>query len=194
VTPPDFDELIGDDVDELERARLRRVHDLLVAAGPPAEVPATLASPPVVGFRRRRVALALLAAALVVAAFAGGWLARGADGDSFDVRREVPMHGTDAAPVASGSLRLGYPDDHGNWPMLVVVRGLTPLPSNGYYELLLTKEGKPVVTCGSFKVGPSGEATVRLGASYRLRDFDGWVVRPYVHGRDKLNETVVLRT
>jgi hypothetical protein len=106
----------------------------------------------------------------------------------------VPMHGTDAAPVASGSLRLGYPDDHGNWPMLVVVRGLAPLPSNGYYELLLTKEGKPVVTCGSFKVGPTGEATVRLGASYRLRDFDGWVVRPYVHGRDKLNQTVVLRT
>jgi hypothetical protein len=35
---------------------------------------------------------------------------------------------------------------------------------------------------------------VRLGASYRLRDFDGWVVRPYVHGRDKLNQTVVLRT
>jgi hypothetical protein len=191
---PDFDELIGDDVDELERARLRRVHDLLVAAGPPADVPAALATPPVVGLRRRRVALALLAAALVIAAFAGGWLARGADGESFEVRRDVPMHGTEAAPSASGSLHLGYPDDHGNWPMLVVVRGLNPLPSKGYYELLLTREGKPVVTCGSFKVGPTGEATVRLGASYRLSDFDGWVVRPYVHGRHKLNQTVVLRT
>jgi hypothetical protein len=194
VKSPDFDELIGDDVDDAERARLRRVHDLLVAAGPPADMPATLASPPVVGLRRKRVALGLLAAALVVAAFVGGWLARGASDDPFEVRAEVAMRGTAAAPVASGSLRLGYADEHGNWPMLVVVRGLEPLPKSGYYELLLTKKGKPVATCGSFKVGPDGEAKVRLGASYRLSDFDGWVVRPYVHGREKLNETVVLRT
>jgi hypothetical protein len=191
---PDFDELIGDDVDDLERARLRRVHDLLVAAGPPADMPAALSTPPVVGFRRRRVALALLAAALLVAAFAGGWLARDAGDDSFEVRREVPMRGTAAAPVASGSLSLGYADDHGNWPMLVSVRGLSQLPDGGYYELLLTRKGRPVATCGSFKVGPNGEATVQLGASYRLSDFDGWVVRPYVHKRDKLNQTVVLRT
>ena len=44
MIPPDFDELISDDVDDLERARLRRVHDLLVAAGPPADMPATLAA------------------------------------------------------------------------------------------------------------------------------------------------------
>jgi hypothetical protein len=193
VRTPDFDELIGRDLDEHERARLRRVHDMLVAAGPPAEVPAALSSPPVIGFRRRRVAALLLAAALAVAAFAGGWLARGGD-ESFEVRREVSMRGTDAAPVASGSLQLGYPDKDGNWPMLVSVRGLRPLPEGGYYELLLTKNGKPIVTCGTFKVGPSGETRVRLGASYKLSEFDGWIVRPYVHGRDKLNETIVLRT
>jgi hypothetical protein len=193
VRTPDFDELIGDDVDEVERVRLRRVHDMLVAAGPPADIPAALASPPVVGFPRRRLAAVLLAAALAVGAFAGGWLARGGEA-SFDVRREVPMRGTEAAPVASGSLQLGYPDEHGNWPMLVTVRGLQPLPEGGYYELLLTKDGKPVVTCGTFKVGPSGETRVRLGASYKLTEFDGWVVRPYVHGREKLNRTVVLRT
>ena len=194
MKPPEFDELIGDDVDDLERARLRRVHDLLVAAGPPADMPAALAAPPVVGLRRRRAALALLAAALVTAAFVGGWLARGAAGEAFEVRAEVPMHGTGSARVASGLLSLGYPDDHGNWQMLVDVHGLRQLPKNGYYELMLTRDGKPVVTCGSFKVGPNGEATVQLGASYRLSDFDGWVVRPYVHGRDKLNQTVVLRT
>jgi hypothetical protein len=194
VRAPDFDELIGDDVDEVERARLRRVHDMLVAAGPPADMPAALASPPVVGFRRRRVAAVLLAAALAVGAFAGGWLVRGGDDGSFDVRREVPMRGTEAAPVASGSLQLGYPDEHGNWPMLVTVRGLQPLPEGGYYELLLTKNGKPVVTCGTFKVGASGETRVRLGASYKLSEFDGWIVRPYVHGREKLNRTIVLRT
>ena len=104
------------------------------------------------------------------------------------------MHGTKAASDASGSIRLGYPDDHGNWQMLVDVRGLRQLPKNGYYELLLTRDGKPVVTCGSFKVGPNGQTTVQLGASYRLSDFDGWVVRPYVHGRERLNQTVVLRT
>lgn len=190
---PDFDELVGSDVDERERARLRRVHDLLVAAGPPADVPAAISSPPVVGFRRRRIALGLLAAALVVAAFAGGWLARGS-GDSFEVRREVPMRGTDSAPIASGSLSLGYPDQHGNWQMVVRVSGLRPLPEGGYYELLLTKDGKPVAACGTFKVGLSGQTTVQLGASYKLSEFDGWVVRPYVHGRDKLNETIVLRT
>jgi hypothetical protein len=193
VRTPDFDELIGNDVDEVERARLRRVHDMLVAAGPPADVPAALSSPPVVGVRRRRVGAVLLAAALAVAAFAGGWFVRGGD-DSFDVRREVSMRGTEAAPIASGSLRLGYPDEHGNWPMLVSVRGLQPLPEGGYYELLLTKKGKPIATCGTFTVGASGETTARLGASYKLSDFDGWVVRPYVHGREKLNRTIVLRT
>lgn len=190
---PDFDELIGD-VDGAERDRLRRAHELLVAAGPPPEMPLTLASPPAVVPRRRRVALALLAAALAAAAFAGGWFIRGDSGDAFEVRREVPMRGTEAAPVASGSLQLGYPDEHGNWPMLVTVRGLRPLPEGGYYELLLTKAGKPIVACGTFKVGPSGATTVRLGASYTLSDFDGWVVRPYVHGREKLNKTIVLRT
>jgi hypothetical protein len=194
VKTPDFDELIGSNVDDLERARLRRVHDLLVAAGPPADVPAALSAPPVVRFRRRRVLVAAgLAAALAAAAFAGGWFARGGDG-SFEVRREVPMRGTDAAPVASGSLRLGFADEDGNWPMLVTVRGLQPLPEGGYYELLLTKNGKPVVACGTFTVGRAGETTVRLGASYRLSDFDGWVVRPYVHGQERRNKTIVLRT
>jgi hypothetical protein len=192
VRTPDFDELIGD-VDGAERERLRRAHELLVAAGPPPEMPLALASPPAVAPRRRRVALALLAAALATAAFAGGWFTRDTR-DGFEVRREVPMRGTEAAPVASGSLQLGYPDEHGNWPMLVTVRGLRPLPEGGYYELLLTKGGKPIVTCGTFNVGRSGATTVRLGASYTLSDFDGWVVRPYVHGREKLNKTIVLRT
>jgi hypothetical protein len=197
VRAPDFDELVGDGLESAERERLRRVHDLLVAAGPPAEVPAALSVPPVVGLRRRRIAAAAaLAATLAAAAFAGGWLARGDDGAdrAFEVRREVPMHGTENAPTAAGSLRLGYPDSRGNWQMLVNVNGLRPLPDGGYYELLLTKNGKPIVTCGTFKVGRSGDAAVQLGASYRLTDFDGWIVRPYVHGRDRLNRTVVLRT
>ncbi len=32
--PPNFDELVDPDLDPAERERLRRVHDLLVTAGP----------------------------------------------------------------------------------------------------------------------------------------------------------------
>ena len=41
---PDFRELVGDLPDE-ERARLERVHDLLIAAGPPPELPPALVEP-----------------------------------------------------------------------------------------------------------------------------------------------------
>ena len=43
---PTFDELAGgDDLSPEEAARLERVHDLLVAAGPPAELPPHLLEP-----------------------------------------------------------------------------------------------------------------------------------------------------
>jgi hypothetical protein len=189
---PDFDELVGRDLPSAERARLKRAHDLLVAAGPPPQMPARLASPPVRSLRRRRIAITALAAALALAAFGAGWSLRGDEG--FDVRRAVPMHATANAPGASATIELGWADENGNWPMLVTVRGLKPLPEGGYYELLLTKDGEPVAVCGSFKVKSKAATKVPLGASYDLRDFDGWVVRPYVHGRDRLNETVVLTT
>jgi len=192
VKTPDFDALVGADVDPAERERLRRVHDLLVAAGPPPVLPARLESSRVRAFPPRRALALLLAAALAVAAFGAGWLARGDDG--FEVRAAVPMRGTAAEPDASGTIRLGYPDDLGNWEMLVTVRGLHALPKDGYYVLLLTKRGKAIATCGSFKVAGPRETTVRLGASYRLENFDGWVVRPYVHGREQLNNSVVLQT
>ncbi len=189
---PDFEELVGSDLPPAEHARLRRAHDLLVAAGPPPQMPSRLGSPPVRSLRRRRVALTALAAALAVAAFGAGWLLRGDEG--FEVRRAVPMQSTANAPGARATIELGRANEDGNWPMLVTVSGLKPLPQGGYYELLLTKDGEPVAVCGSFKVRAEGETTVRLGASYDLRDYDGWVVRPYVHGRDRLNETVVLTT
>ena len=188
---PDFDELVGD-VPADERERLRRAHDLLVSAGPPPELPEGMASPPVRGFPRRRVAALLIAAAIGLTAFAAGWVLRG--DDNFDVRASVPMQGTAKAPGAAGLIELGYGDDDGNWPMVVKVSGLDPLPKGGYYELLLTIKGKPVAVCGSFKVKPEGQTEVRLGASYDLRRFDGWVVRPYMHGRNRFNRTVVLRT
>jgi hypothetical protein len=193
VSRPNFDELVGKDLPAAERERLRRAHDLLVAAGPPPEMPRLPASPPVRALPRRRVAALLIAAALALAAFGAGWFVRGTN-DEFDVRRAVPMRSTANAPNASALIELGYPDDEGNWPMLVTVRGLKPLPKGGYYELLLTRDGKPVAVCGSFKVKSQGLTTVRLGASYNLRNFDGWVVRPYVHDRNAFNQLIFLRT
>ena len=193
MSGPNFDELVGADLPDDERERLRRVHDLLVAAGPPPEMPQLVASPPVRALPRRRVAALLIAAALALAAFGAGWLLSGPN-DEFDVRRAVPMRSTANAPNASGLIELGYADDEGNWPMLVTVHGLKPLPEGGYYELLLTRDGRPVAVCGSFKVKSEGATTVRLGASYDLSNFDGWVVRPYVHDRDAFNELVFLRT
>ena len=193
MTGPDFDELVGRDVAPAERERLRRVHDLLVAAGPPPEMPRLPASAQVRTLPRRRAVALVIAAALAVAAFGAGWLLRGTS-DEFEVRRAVPMHATANAPNASALIELGYADEQGNWPMLVTVRGLKPLPKNGYYELLLTRDGKPVAVCGSFKVKAEGATTVRLGASYNLRNFDGWVIRPYVHERDAFNELVFLKT
>jgi hypothetical protein len=191
---PDFDELVGTEVDPADRERLRRVHDLLVAVGPPPELSARLEQPLVRAFPRRR-ALVLLAAtvAVAVAAFGAGWFTRGGE-ESFAVRLAVPMHGTTDAPRASGLLKIGFPDDHGNWQMLVIVRGLQPLPEGGYYHLLLTRNGKPLAECGTFNVSARGDTTVLLGASYRLKNFDGWAVQPWLRPNDLRNEQIVLKT
>jgi hypothetical protein len=164
-------------------ARLRRVHDALVAAGPPAELPPELATPP--GRRekpavrlmpRRRLGAALvLAAALALAGFGGGYLlGAGGDDQAFPTDFVLVMHGTDRAPNAIASLAVGELDEAGNWPMAMTLQGLPELPRGERYELLLTKSGEVSVSCGTFIV--SGKTRVYLNAPYRLRDYDGWVV------------------
>jgi anti-sigma-K factor RskA len=179
----DIVDVVG--LDPAEEDRLRRVHELLVAAGPPPELPAGLerpadphtAQPPEVPvlFRRRRMvgALALLAAAL--AAFGGGYLAghSHAKQAAFVAERDVPMHGS-----AGGSavIHIAKEDSVGNWPMLVDVNGLPRQQArDAYYELWLTKDGKPAVPCGSFRVHGQ-TTTVRLSVPYSFRGYDGWVV------------------
>ena len=44
--PPEFEELVGADVGQEERARLQRVHELLVLAGPPPELTPELETGP----------------------------------------------------------------------------------------------------------------------------------------------------
>jgi hypothetical protein len=169
VKTPDFDALVEDGVGGEERARLRRAHDALVAAGPPPELPAHLARP-----RRRtprRLALPLAAAlAVAAAAFGGGWLVGGADPKP---GLTLSMRGTPAAPVASAELAVFPIDAAGNWPMEMTVEGLAP----GRYELVLTRGGQPAASCGVFLV--QGRTVTRLNAPYRLKEYDGWaIVRP----------------
>lgn len=186
---PNLRDLVGNDLSPDERQRLERVHDLLVEAGPPPELPPGLAEGPdraaaaPTGLPRRRIGAVLsLAAAIAVVAFLGGYAA-GFKKNSFDASRQVPMHGTAAAPRATGSIRLGSADG-GNVPMKVTVRGLPRLPGSGYYELYLTRNGKPVVPCGGFKV-KAGTTTVEFTVPYSLGRFDGWVVTRWKRGEDK---------
>ena len=177
---PDFDQLIGTDVPAEERARLRRAHDALLQAGPPPELPPALEHPPDpeprVSFlpQRRRYTLIGLAAALALVAFGGGWLA-GGRGGGFHAAFTKPMHGTALAPGALATIRISDADEAGNWPMRFSVNGLKPLPKGAYYELYLSRHGKPIATCGTFTVH-SGTTVVRLNAPYNLRKYDGWLV------------------
>jgi len=178
---PDFRDLVGEDLTPEERDRLEQVHELLIAAGPPPELPPALAEPSTeldepTGLPRRRTGAVLaLAAALALAAFLGGFIAGRTNGDNFNSVRAIPMHGVGAAQAASGTIDLGQLDSQGNWPLQVKVSHLPTPPKNGYYEMFLTRHGKIAATCGTFNVHGS-TATVRLNAPYNLGRFDGWVV------------------
>jgi hypothetical protein len=168
-----------------EEARLRRVHDLLVQAGPPPDLPPALERPPsapaeaeVVQFPllpRRRWPLAVVAAATLVAlAFGGGYLVGHAKKKptSFVTKRVVPMHGSHALAL----LRVAPRDDAGNWPMELEVNNLPTQKARGdYYELWLTRDGKAIVPCGAFRVN-ARTTTVRLSVPYDFSRFQGWVV------------------
>jgi hypothetical protein len=195
---PDFRELVGDDLPEEERARLERVHELLVAAGPPPELPPSLVEPgresvePALSFlpRRRIGAMLGLAAAIALVAFLGGFLT-GRVGDQFTKTFEVPMRGTASAHGASATIQVGKLDESGNWPLKVVVHGLGRLPKGSYYEMYLTRSGRPAATCGTFTIARP-TASVRLNAPYNLRAYDGWVVTRERPGSGP--RQVVLRT
>lgn len=182
--PPDLRDLVGDDVPRDELERLGRVHELLVRAGPPPELPGELVEAPETDAtvallpKRHWRPLAALAAALALAAFGTGWLAasaRDSGGETFPaIDFRVPMQGTPAAPVAVASLAVGERDEAGNWPMAMTVRGLPQLPEGRHYELWLTRDGKTVASCGRFRT--EANTVAYLNAPYRLRSYDGWVV------------------
>lgn len=169
---PDFDDLVGGDLDAAERQRLERVHELLVAAGPPPEY--VQPQPVELRPRRRWGPVLALAAALAVTALAlGAAFVDGSDGPEVG---PIAMTGTPAAAGASASLTVYDLDDAGNWPMKVTVEGLAPAASGRPYELWLTRGGKLTALCGSFLTDDEGFASVPMNAPYRFDQFDGWVV------------------
>jgi hypothetical protein len=185
-----------------EEERLRRVHDLLVQAGPPADLPPGLERPPtapadaeLVQFplvpARRWTLAAAAAVALIVLGFGGGYLVGYGKTKpvSFATKRVVPMHGGHALAL----LRLAPKDGAGNWPMELEVNNLpTQKDPGAYYELWLTRNGKPIAPCGSFRVNAT-TTTVRLSVPYDFKRFDGWVVTRQPAGKHDPG-TVVLTT
>jgi hypothetical protein len=188
---PDFRELVGDEGTPEELDRLRRVHELIVAAGPPPELSPAYEHAPrveeskVLEFKRRRpMAAFALAAAVAAAVFAIGY-AVGNRGNSFASAAEISMHGVGAQKAATADIKVGKHDTGGNYPLQMSVKGLPDLPKGGWYELLLSKKGRPTLPCGDFAVD-GGTTNVRMSVPYDLTElhkaklYDGWVVVRHV--------------
>jgi hypothetical protein len=183
VNTPDFEAIAGgDDLDEREREQLLAAHEALLEAGPLPELPPNLANAPrmdrgeVVKLpNTRRRATILIAAAIALVAFALGAVTNGKDSGAFAAAWSYRMHGTANAPQAKALLEGSAKDASGNWTMRLTTTGLPQLQGIQYYEVWLTKNGKPVAQCGSFVVG-SGTTVATFAEPYHVKAFDGWVV------------------
>jgi hypothetical protein len=98
---------------------------------------------------------------------------------SFETARQLSMHGVGQLAAAQAQIDIGTHDTGGNYPLSMTVRGLPHLPRGGWYELLLSRHGRPTLSCGSFAVDGQNE-TIRLSVPYDLTElgklYDGWVV------------------
>jgi hypothetical protein len=198
---PNFDELVGTDLDREERDRLEHVHDLLVMAGPPAELAPELERGPTLamtlgGPRNRHVVrrMTLLAAAIMVLllVFLGGYVTGNNGGGGLSGGHTLKLVGTPQAPSALASLHVASADSAGNWPMTISATGLAKLPPRGYYEVFLTRNGKIWAPCGTFRVQSATTAvSVKLNAPYDLHRGDGWVVTRQLPGQHEAGPVVL---
>jgi hypothetical protein len=179
--PPDIRELVGEDVPDEQLEELRRVDGLLRSVpGPPSHVPERLTQAvtaltlPTPFWTRRRLALAIALAAALAAGFFG--IGRLTSDPGVEARATVPMHATEAAPKAAAVIQVGERDEKsGNWELILEVSGLPKLPGDRFYSLWLEKDGEFGAACGWFNVG-EGTTTVRMTVSYRLSQYDAWVI------------------
>ena len=185
-----------DDLDAGERERLERVHALLLQAGPPPELSPALATPEappeparVLQFPRRRQRVLLLAAATVAAvAFGGGYLA--GHPSSFTAERVVDMHAPSGGN-ALAVLKIAKRDSVGNWPMRISITGLPQQKQHAaYYELWLTRKGRPSESCGIFRVH-GNTTTVNLSVPYSFKGVSGWVVTEHRPGQPDPGKVVL---
>jgi hypothetical protein len=190
------------DVNDLapdERGRLERLHELLVEAGPPVELPPELEQPvdapdaEIIAFpllpKRRVGAAILLAAAVAAATLVGGfvWGHSKAKPAPLAIQRIVSMHGPNALAV----LKVGKHDAVGNWPMEISVSGLPEQAKRtAYYELWLTQTNGPKLPCGTFRVHGK-TTTVRLTVPYSFKHASGWIVTRQVPGAADPGPTVL---
>jgi len=186
---PNFRDLVGEGLPPTEQERLERVHEMLIAAGPPPELPPELedvpdgrgiaVEPEPIGLPRRRVGAVLaLAAAIALIAFLGGYLAgyKHTGGTSFESVRTVALTNDQAQAV----VKFGPKDANGNTPMQLKVAGLKRLPAGDYYTLYMTQDGKPVVVCGSFNVRGPQSTTLRFPVAYDPGNFNGLQISRWV--------------
>jgi hypothetical protein len=199
----DFKDIVDTDgLEPEDEARLRHVHELLVQAGPPPDLPPSLERTPeaaeaeIVQFpllpARRWAVAGVVAATLAVIAFGGGYVFghSKASPSALHVTRAVAMHGMGDSQAI---LRLAAHDGAGNWPMELEVTNLpVQQQRSAYYELWLTKHGKPAEPCGFFRMRGS-KTTVRFTVPYGLKGVDGWVVTEQSHG-ERTPGPVVLTT
>jgi hypothetical protein len=178
-----FEDIVDlEGLDPVEQERLRRVHQLLVEAGPPAELPVSLATLaasvteekpiPLPQSRRRFAGAFALAAALAAAVFGGGYLVGNQHGGGGKAVRVAAMSGSNA----HASLRVGAPDAGGNWPVDFTVSGLPKQTGKySYYEVFVLYNGKPGYPCGGFRV-LNGSTTKRFWVPYSVNGSTKWVV------------------
>jgi hypothetical protein len=175
----DFRDLVGDDLSQEERVKLERVDRVLRSVpAPPSEVPGSLdRAVNRIGAENRRwtpwrlgaaVALAVTLAALFFGV--GRWTSGGEP----HYRASIQMKPAASNPQASALIKLGDRESNGNWKLKLQVEGLPELGGDGYYVLWLAKDGKYAATCGTFKV--RGETTIDMTVSYRLSEYDAWVI------------------
>jgi len=186
---PKFTDLVGEGLPPPEHERLERVHEMLIEAGPPPELPPELEEPPdergnirelePTGLPRRRVGAALaLAAAIALIALVGGYVAGSRhSSNTFESVETVAL----TNDQAQATVKFGPRDSDGNTPMQLQVDGLKQLPAGDYYTLFMTKNGKPVVLCGSFNVSGPKSTTIDFTVAYDPTHFNGLQLARYDH-------------
>jgi anti-sigma-K factor RskA len=146
-----------------ELDRVRQAHDLLrrlAADEPPAELKGKLLAQVrgEVPVRSRRWFWISVAAALLVIVILGGGFLRMITYDS----PGVPLAATTLAPDAGGEVRVEEVGE--NLQVRLEVREMPELGEGQYYEMWYYAEDEGRISCGTFRVGPEGRATVNLTA------------------------------